>query len=203
MNYLGPSDSVPFFSQLDSSISQVWQEKTCGIVSLYIVMSYFWQQASKKQAPSLNEIVVDGLDSDSYLKGIGWDHVGLAGIARSHGFKAVVRSWFIRDDDLKIMNNQGRISSKKEEKLYIQTVQSEFIKTLTSSLENMQPVILSVKPKFSSNGSNHLVVITAISDDGSSLKVHDPIVEDSSGNQEVSMAKLLQYCNYNAIFISK
>ncbi|MEX0919520.1 MAG: C39 family peptidase [Candidatus Saccharimonadales bacterium] len=201
MKYIGPDEDVPFFSQFDSNISETWQNKYCGIVSLYMVMSYFWQQNNKKDAPSLNEVSLAGLESGSYKADVGWEHTGLANLARDYGFRAVVRSWFIRSGDLEIMNNQGRLSNSKEEKFYVGMVQDEFLHTLYNLLADKLPLIISVKPNFGSNGSDHLIVITAINDDLSMVKVHDPQEELSAANQEIKVSYLLKYCNFNGIIV--
>ena len=128
-------------------------------------------------------------------------HAKLADVARYYKHPAVVRSWFIRDNDIKIMRNQSRLDSSHEMDLYAGQVMREFVMTLEQHLHQDVPVILSVKPKFGNNGDNHLVVVTGISEDATKVTVHDPQTHADDANKVVSMSKLLEYSNYNAIII--
>lgn len=199
--FIGPGNKVPFVSQIDDVPDPQWQRKFCGIVSVYMVLAYWWNQRAIPHYPGLETVSKYGLDIDGYSDTTGWIHAKLAEVARHYHHEAVSRSWMVRHGDLSIIQNQGRAAARNEIARYKQQVQREFVATLRDELTDGVPVILSVKAKFGNNGGNHLVVITGIAEDGSAVTIHDPEEHRSAANREVPMSYLLEYSNFNAIFI--
>lgn len=199
--YIGPGDKVPFVSQIEDVSDPAWQDKFCGIVSAYMVMWYWWKQQAIPHVPSLDEVSSHGLDIDGYKEDTGWIHTKLAAVARNYHLRAVVRSWMLRDNDLEIMLNQERLNSENEASRYSNQVTGEFVSTLYRELSNGVPVILSVKPGFGSNGDSHLIVITGISEDMASVRINDPQTRKTAAGEELGMDRLIEYCNFNAVFI--
>lgn len=199
--FRGPGDRVPFISQIDEVDDPQWQEKFCGIVAVYMVLAYWWSQKAIPHHPDLDAVSTYGLKIGGYGGKQGWIHSKLADVARHYKHPAVVRSWFMRDSDLMIMRNQNRLATSEEMDSYTNQVMREFVMTLEQHLSEGIPMILSVKPQFGMNGDNHLVVMTGISEDGSEVTVHDPQTHSEDANQVVSMKRLLEFSNFNAIFI--
>lgn len=200
-NLIGPGKSVPFISQIDDVVEGQWKGRFCGIVAVYMVLSYYWRTENDADHPDLKTVSSYGLDIGGYTDGVGWVHSKLADVARHYGFSAVARSWFVRERDTDNMQNLGRLSSEEEKGLYRQQVCKEFLATVRSELSSGVPVILSVKEKFGNNGGNHLVVVTGMSDDGAAVTVNDPETSHNEAQQSIPVERLLKYSNFNAIFI--
>lgn len=201
LKYIGPDDKVPFVSQVEDVEDSAWQGKFCGIVSVYMVLQYWWKQQSIPEVPSLDDVSSYGLEIGGYKEEVGWVHTKLADVARGYHLQAVSRSWMLRDNDLDVMHQQGRLEKNGEIERYTAQIIGEFTNTLYDELAKGVPVILSVKPGFGSNGDSHLIVVTAISEDLSTVKVNDPQTRHTAAGAELKMEKLLEYCNYNAIFV--
>lgn len=200
ISYIGPCDDVPYLSQYDTRVEAAWQSKFCGIISLYMVIDYWYRQRNKKP-PDLEKV-------SQYALGIegkgpdGWSHTKLADTARHFKCSAIARSWLARENDINIMFNQNRLGNQREAAYYQQQVFAEFMYSLFCFLSNEIPVILSVKPKFGHANSNHLIVVTGIDSYHDNLLVHDPQHMAHKGeNITVTTKKLLQYCNFNAIVV--
>lgn len=73
---------VPFTSQFADLGDHQWRARGCGIAALKMVMD-FWGNA-----PSLDELLREGLVAGAYREGIGWSHRGLAMVAQAHGYQA-------------------------------------------------------------------------------------------------------------------
>lgn len=201
ITYIGPCDSVPYISQYDTRVEAAWQSKFCGIVSLYMVLRYWYEQYDKKP-PELEEISEYALDVGGFDQEEGWEHTKLADTARHFKCDAIVRSWLIRQNDMDIMFNQNRVHNQREAAYYQQQVYAEFMYSLFCFLSNDIPVILSVKPKFGPANSNHLIVITGVDSHRDHLLVHDPQHMAHKGeNIAVTTKKLLQFSNFNAIVV--
>lgn len=201
-SFIGPGQKVPFVSQLDDVSDAEWQKKFCGIVAVYMVLSYWWAQKAIPSHPGLDAVSEYGLKIGGFADSKkGWIHTKLADVARYYKHPAVVRSWFMRANDISIMRNQNRLTTTGEVDQYSAQIMREFVMTLEQQLRENIPVILSVKPSFGNNGDNHLIVVTGIAEDGSQVSVHDPQTHSDQANQIVDMKKLLEFSNFNAILI--
>lgn len=201
LNFIGPGDKVPFISQVDDISDPKWHDKFCGIVSAYMVLRYWWGQQSIPNTPNVEDVSDYGLEIDGYKEGVGWIHTKLADVARHYNHQAVARSWLLRDNDVDRMLEQGRLDTNSEIEHYTAQIIEEFTNTLYSELSKGVPVILSVKPGFGTNGDTHLIVVTAIAEDLSAVKINDPQTHKSEAGKELAMDRLLEYSNFNAIFV--
>jgi hypothetical protein len=201
INYIGPGDSVPYMSQYDTRVEAAWQSKFCGIVSLYMVVRY-WYEQRHKNPPGLEEISDYALKLGGFNQEEGWDHTKLADTARHFKCDALARSWLCRQNDMDIMFNQNRLRNEREAAYYQQQVYAEFMYSLFCFLNDQIPILLSVKPKFGPANSNHVIVVTGIDSYRDHLLVHDPQHMAHEGeNIAVTTKKLLQFSNFNAIVV--
>lgn len=206
MKMLGPGADVPYISQFDDSLDGSKTGRYCGMACLWMALEYF-EQEQQKDGIDPKELKEHGESIGGLNENNDWIHTKLAEVARSHGYGAVVRSWFVRDEDIDNMYEQGRLASESEARAYKSWIESEFMMTVAEVISQGQPVILSVKPGFGvpmyGNGNGgHLVVITAIAEDQSSFLVHDPQCKPGEGEAvEVSKEGLLQFAKFNAIFV--
>lgn len=201
ISYIGPCDKTPYCSQYDTRVTAAWQSKFCGIISLYMVLQY-WYQQRQKAMPDLEKLSQYALDIGGFSAEEGWRHAKLADTARHFKCSAIARSWLARPNDIDIMFNQNRVHDQREAAYYQQQIFAEFMYSLFCFLSNDIPVILSVKPKFGPANSNHLVVVTGIDSYRDHLLVHDPQHTAQKGeNIPVTTKKLLQFSNFNAIVV--
>lgn len=96
---------VPTYSQHLHLKDKKWRKKSCGIVSLAMLLEY----SGKKTNP--DDLLKLGLKIDAYLPGIGWKHRGLVELSKKYGARGKNFDW--AGLDLKIAFNQLKIHLKK------------------------------------------------------------------------------------------
>jgi len=80
---------TPLISQFLDIKEKYWQDKSCGVVSLAMAMSFLG-----KKKINANDLLNRGLEKNFYIKEkslshkglVGWSHKGLVDMARSYGF---------------------------------------------------------------------------------------------------------------------
>lgn len=83
---------VPHYAQYLDVKKDFWKKRSCGIVSLGMVLDYYG-----KNVP-VDLLIKEGKAIGGYLKGIGWKHDAIVEIAKKYGFKSY------RKEDEKIEN---------------------------------------------------------------------------------------------------
>lgn len=96
---------VPAYSQHFHLKDKKWRKKSCGIVSLAMLLEY----SGKKTNP--DDLLKLGLKIGAYLPGIGWRHRGLVELAKKYGDRGKNFDW--AGLDLKIAVHQLKIHLKK------------------------------------------------------------------------------------------
>ena len=96
---------VPIYSQHLHIKDPKWRKKSCGIVSLAMLLEY----SGRKTKP--DDLLRLGLKIDAYLPGIGWKHHGLVELAEKYGAKGENFDW--AKLDLSIAVRQLKIHLKK------------------------------------------------------------------------------------------
>lgn len=79
----------PAYSQHVHVTDPAWQYRSCGVVSLLILMEALNPETST--TPDL--LVKEGLELGAYKEGVGWYHAGLARLATAHGFTSTNKDW--------------------------------------------------------------------------------------------------------------
>ena len=117
-----------------------WQKAGCGVVSLLMLMRYLQAggKNSNQRLPSADKLYQVGLNRRAYIKGVGWRHSGLVGLAKIYGFKNTKRY------DLSKMSFDQSLTKLKLE-----------LKT--------DPVLVSVFSKYEPGRGGHLVVLLSLS----------------------------------------
>ncbi len=131
-----------------------WQKRSCGIVSLVMVMQYFQPLIQTK---TIDALIIEGLKKKHYIQGIGWKHSGVIELANK--FKFVGKAF-----DLANAENE--------------TAFELFMKELEK-----QPVIVSIHKDFKLNGGGHLVAATGFKETMKklSLEINDPDCRSKKG----------------------
>jgi len=68
--------------------AKYWEGSSCGILCLKMAMDTFLAAQSKSLSPSVHNLIQKGLELGAYSNKKGWDHEGLARIAKNFGFSA-------------------------------------------------------------------------------------------------------------------
>lgn len=72
--------AIPFYSQFSDVSSSEWQKKSCGVVSLAMIIDWYSPGATTPET-----LLWEGLSSGAYINNAGWSHQGLIGLARKYG----------------------------------------------------------------------------------------------------------------------
>lgn len=144
---------VPHFAQYLDVEDKSWQERTCAIVSLVMVMSYFGTEVDVNEAVEVGQSIkikdpkrgmVGGYDPN-----FGWRHDAILALAKKYGFEAY-------------------------------RTEEDTVENLLESLSKNEPVIVNIYKNFDPKEGGHLAVLTGFfSDDKAgeiiSFYINDPI----------------------------
>lgn len=130
-----PRYDVPLYSQISDISSPNWKMKGCGVANVAMIVEFY-----KPNTTSVQKVLEEGIASGAYVKDVGWNHAGLAGLAKKHGL---------------IGETYNFSSSDKE------TAFDKFQNILKEG-----PVIASIHRRFDPKNSNgHMVVVTGADED--------------------------------------
>lgn len=85
--------NVPKYSQHLHIETEEWKNKSCGIVSLGMLLAYHGMPVP------LSRLLAEGLNRDAYLPGIGWKHKELAELASALGGRGENLDWASLDSE--------------------------------------------------------------------------------------------------------
>ena len=89
-------NSVPYFSQYDTTIPEEWRPRACGVVSLAMALGFILKK--EIVAP---ELIEEGLKINAYHGVLGWRHDVLVELANNRGAHAH-REEFKKDRELQV-----------------------------------------------------------------------------------------------------
>jgi uncharacterized protein YvpB len=178
---------VPFLSQKDNVLKKEYTHNSCGIVCVKMVLDY-----AKKGNRDLDELIQEG-----YVVGgtenAGWSHETLVRVLRNHGVLAFRQEFKSHNVDL--ISKQGLVNENQEKGFRELGIQK-----IKNSIDLGYPVLISVKPGFGENGSDHLILVVGYSDD--LFFVNDP---QRKGQEKdpigVSIEKISEYWKGLSIFV--
>lgn len=124
---------VPPYSQFLDVKNHKWQRKSCGIVSLKMLLDY-WSKQFNKTAPSISKLIQEGVKNKGYIPNIGWRHKNLVELVEDYGFGGNNFDW---------AKVKPSIAFKKLRR-YL----------------NKYPLMASIYKNFCPGDNGHLVVIT-------------------------------------------
>lgn len=157
---------VPFFSQKEEEVVELYGYGGCGLISLRMVLAFYLRLLKLKQ---LNYLAKQELAFDNNK---GWIHCRLINIARKLGFKGFrINYKMLTDRDLKkahqVFLNEGY--SHCELELFTQNFhlakKQGALKALDELLDQQIPVIASMKRNYANTPTTHIVVIKGKKDD--------------------------------------
>ncbi len=82
-----PVYAVPPRSQYIAIHHHAWKDKSCGIVSVGMILSFY------KKRVDLNVLLAQGLKLNAFKEPVGWIHQGLVRLAQLHKFQAKAYDW--------------------------------------------------------------------------------------------------------------
>ncbi|MDD3679105.1 MAG: C39 family peptidase [Patescibacteria group bacterium] len=72
---------VPHYAQYIDVDDDFWQSRSCGIVSLGMILDYYGIEVP------IAELIKKGKELGGYIKNVGWKHDSIVDLARIYGFK--------------------------------------------------------------------------------------------------------------------
>jgi ABC-type bacteriocin/lantibiotic exporter with double-glycine peptidase domain len=83
------------YSQHVHITDPAWQYRSCGVVSLMILM----EALNPNTQTTPDQLVQEGLELGAYKEGVGWYHAGLARLATAHGFTSTNKDWSTKSSE--------------------------------------------------------------------------------------------------------
>ena len=148
--------NLKLYSQYLDFTNKERQKHGCGIASLAMLMDYINHLShTNKNIPSLDKLYQVGINRRAYIKGVGWRHSGLVGLAKIYGFKKSQAYDLSRFSDV------------------------EALRILKQKLKQ-GPVLASIYSKYKTAGNGHLIGLLSVTKQ--EVVVLDP---DSKTKQQV------------------
>lgn len=97
---------VPSYSQHIRITNKNWRKKSCGVVSLAMLISHFNGSAIPDQ------LLESGIGGNAYLPEIGWKHRGLVELAQKHGFNGANFDWAPLENEAAFQNLLHALADK-------------------------------------------------------------------------------------------
>ncbi len=197
---------VPYYRQIDlnSGLNSYWQNRSCGILSLKMVIDFF--RAKDGNPPVDLENIFSGAIANGGTDARGhWYHSAFVKTAIEHGFVSWRKSWRPAERDKDHFRGEG--VDEESIKRWEEQTKSEAIPTLINQLKKGYPVILSVDKNFNEIDSAHAVVLTGVNERRNKVDgfyFNDPYaLPNRSGkkNLYISYNKLINNWYWRAIFV--
>ncbi len=165
---------IPFHSQYSDSIEKDWQDRSCAVLCLQMVLDFYGKKVEPmnliKEGLEISELLKEkGREKDGYTRGFGWGHELLVILLKNNGVLAY------RQD----------FKNSKFEKEYFELG----LEKIRQNLLNKKPVITSIAKDINNpKTSGHMVVVSGFEEDSGEVKgfyIKDPEQKDSSENLDI------------------
>ena len=143
---------VPEYSQFLDVDDEEWKGRSCGIVSLKMLLDY-WNNESETTPEDVENLITEALDFDAYLPGTGWKHKELVDIAKAHHLEGENLDWTSEHPDIAFNKAVPHLAK--------------------------HPVMTSVFKDLKPGKSGHLVVVTGY--EGGKVFYNDPDSKNREG----------------------
>jgi len=203
----------PHYSQLDPSWGfEVGTERTmCGLVSVKSVIDHY-NGKSGLETPDIKtllDIVIGANDA----KVNGMSHAVEVELLKAQGLVAWRRNWeapasdpqWFVDNEQYTPEQVAAVTSQQFEELIVDSVPERELLSITASLDEQNPVIVSVKPGFGGNRADHQIVLVGkeTSKHGDSFVIMDPEHAPGSTLHTEPVERFFEYFNNRAIFVKQ
>ncbi len=175
---------VPFFSQLDDQIPEEVQRSVCAIACIKMILDY------KNEFVDFATILAEAQWVGEMDKA-GWTHEVLVRVLRNHKVLAYRQEFVGHEVDVIKLN-----ATLAEHSL---NFVEKGIEKITKSIDEKNPVMLSVTAGFSQNQSDHVVLVVGYDDQ--SLFILDPILNNEKNPLVVPIETFKEFWKKLAIFV--
>lgn len=182
---------VPYISQYSNSFESDWQNRSCGIACVAMLLGYY-----NLQDISPMRLVDEGVAIGGYCNK-GWFHESLVRLLRNHGINAYAQEF--KSVDVSTETKTFKTNSLEQE------MSNKGIIKIIQEIVAGHPVIISVESGFITNKENHMILIVGYDFSGENKKliIHDP--DGSSENIDrsqmaVDISKVVKFWRKFAIF---
>lgn len=178
---------IPYTCMHNDVIPKEWHIRVCGLACIKMILDY------KGVESCLMKLLSEGQTIGAYNPSIGWDHNGLVRILRNHGILAYPQEF----RSVSVNTETGEMSDNSKDNNFLE----KGIKKIKESIDNGNPVMVSVGAGFGENGSPHLILITGYEDDN--FIYHDPNNSDGEMKKAhlVSKGRFVEYWRLFGIFL--
>jgi len=182
---------VPYISQYSDSIEHDWQNRSCGIACVAMLLGYYNLEDINPM-----RLINEGVSIGGYCNR-GWFHESLVRLLRNHGVNAYAQEF--RSVNVSPENKTFEISVLETKMI------EEGLAKIIREVDANHPVMLSVDPGFNTNKENHLVLIIGydFSDKNEKFIIHDPNAATEKlahSEMSVDIAKIRKFWRKFAIF---
>jgi len=182
---------VPYISQYSDSIEHDWQNRSCGIACVAMLLGYY-----NLEDISPMKLINEGVSIGGYCSH-GWFHESLVRLLRNHGINAYAQEF--RSVNVSPEQKTFEISPLETKMI------DEGVAKIIHEIDADHPVMVSVAPGFNTNKENHLVLIIGydFSDKKEKFLIHDPDAateKQAHSEMSVDIAQIRKFWRKFAIF---
>lgn len=175
---------VPFFSQLDDLVPEELQRSVCAIACIKMILDY------KKEPADFASILKEAQWIGQIGK-VGWSHEVLVRVLRNHKVLAYRQEFIGHEVDLITMNT----SLAEHSQNFVETG----IEKIKKSIDELNPVMVSVREGFSKNRSDHVILIIGYTEEV--FIVLDPIMTIEENPLQIPTETFKTFWKKLAIFV--
>lgn len=200
-----PLLKVPYYqqNQIDSALNSYWQNRSCGLLALKMVIDYYRQRVGKSPT-DLADIFQKAMANGGVNEAGDWQHAALVKTAQQYGYIAWRRSWQPARRDIEWFKSEGLKAESLER--WQDQANAEALPSLVDSLERFCPVLVSVAKNFDEINRPHFVVLIGVRQSSGKLAgfyfndPYSPTTRSRRGHY-VSLAIFTNKWNWRGIFV--
>ncbi|OIO31035.1 hypothetical protein AUJ77_00855 [Candidatus Nomurabacteria bacterium CG1_02_43_90] len=147
--------AIPYYSQFFDVTDALWQPRACGVSCLKMLI-----EARGLKTPSLDMMIADGIILGAYSEN-GWLHEGLIALGKKYGAELSRKEFRKKDADVETAERLNK----------------EGVEFIVQTLEEGNPIIVSVIKNFEVRDKFHMVVIVGMKKEVGEVQgfyYHDP-----------------------------
>ncbi len=176
--------NIPFFSQLDETVPEELRRSVCAIACIKMIFDY------KKENIEFLRILKEAEWIGQKDKA-GWTHEVLVRLLRNYNILAYRQEFIAHNIDLG--NQLASVADHTNEFV------EKGIQKIKTSIDNQNPVMVSVRAGFSENKEDHMVLVIGYQEN--TLIVFDPILSEDQNPKVVNIDIFRDFWKKLAIFV--
>ena len=176
--------NIPFFSQLDDSVPEEHKRSVCALACTKMILN------SRGSILAFEDLYTES-QAVGHKECAGWTHETIIRLLRNHKVLAYRQEFLAHSIDLII--GVGQVAPHTEDFV------EKGITKIKKSIDENNPVIVSVKANFSNNKEDHMVLVVGYEND--TLITLDPILNSGQNPLKVSIEEFKKFWKKFAIFV--